>query len=207
MITTRRTFEDSAGRTIRVGDAVQWRGQRYTIKAFSERIGRFGTRVIEFEEPLHVTDEVPDEFAVDLASAVEPPRPECTNHTPPGFVGHWRDWHRGHGCDKDDGASRSAAAKTEIQQMAENESSGFLTDAELAFLRAATTSGDTLLVRALDELRARRATMAAVPLRFSDSDRLDWLELNSDRLEDVRGRVNNERASVRGAIDWLRSRA
>jgi hypothetical protein len=147
---------DSAGRPIRVGDVVVWRNQRYTIKAFSDRIGRFGTRVLEFEEPLHITDEVPDEFAVDLASAVEPP-PECSNHTPPGFVGRWRDWHRGHGCDKDDGKPRSDAAKIEIQQLAENAENGFLTDAELAFLRGSTTSGNTLLVRALDELRARRA--------------------------------------------------
>ncbi len=32
-----------------------------------------------------------------------------------------------------------------------------LTDAELRFVRGRTTSGDTLLVRALDELAARRA--------------------------------------------------
>lgn len=81
----------------------------------------------------------------------------CTDHTPPWFVGHWRDWHRGHGCDRDDGQPRSAKATTEVAQHAANEASGFLTDAELRFLRAATTSGNTLLVRALDELAARRA--------------------------------------------------
>lgn len=80
----------------------------------------------------------------------------CTNNTPPGFVGHWREWHRGHGCDKDDGKPRSDDAKTEIAQMGANASTGYLTDAELRFLRAATTSGDTLRVRALDELSARR---------------------------------------------------
>ena len=80
----------------------------------------------------------------------------CTDHTPPSFVGHWREWHRGHGCDKDDGKPRSDAATTEIAQIAENADTGFLTDAELSFLRAATTSGDTLRIRAIDELAARR---------------------------------------------------
>jgi hypothetical protein len=80
----------------------------------------------------------------------------CTNHTPPWFVGHWRDWHRGHGCAADDGAPRSDEASTEIAQHATNETGGFLTDAELRFLRASTTAGNTLLVRALDELTARR---------------------------------------------------
>ena len=43
--------------------------QLYTIKAFGESVGRYGTRVIAFEEPLHLQDEVPDEIAVDLAEA------------------------------------------------------------------------------------------------------------------------------------------
>lgn len=82
---------------------------------------------------------------------------DCPNNTPPWFVGHWRDWHRGHGCNKDDGKSRSDAATIEVEQHATNTRTGFLTDAELSFLRAATTSGDTLRVRALEELAARRA--------------------------------------------------
>ena len=81
----------------------------------------------------------------------------CTNHTPSWFVGHWRDWHRGHGCDRDDGKPRSEDAKTEIAQHEANAATGFLTDAELSFLRASTTSGNELIVRALDELVARRA--------------------------------------------------
>lgn len=28
-------------------------------------------------------------------------RPKCTNHAPRDHAGHWRDWHRGHGCDLD----------------------------------------------------------------------------------------------------------
>ena len=82
----------------------------------------------------------------------------CSNPTPPWFVGHWREWHRGHGCEQDDGKPRSDAAKTEVTQHAANASTGYLTDAELSFLRARTTSGDTLLVRALDELTARRSS-------------------------------------------------
>ena len=81
----------------------------------------------------------------------------CTDHTPSWFVGHWRDWHRGHGCNKDDGKPRSDAGINEIEQHAANTATGFLTDAELRFLRASTTSGNDLLVRALDELAARRA--------------------------------------------------
>lgn len=80
----------------------------------------------------------------------------CANHTPSWFVGHWCEWHRGHGCDKDDGKPRSAAAVTEIEQHTANADTGFLTDAELSFLRASTTSGNDLLVRALDELATRR---------------------------------------------------
>ena len=82
----------------------------------------------------------------------------CSNPTPSWFVGHWREWHRGHGCEQDDGKPRSDAAKTEVTQHAANASTGYLTDAELIFLRARTTSGDTLLVRALDELTARRSS-------------------------------------------------
>lgn len=81
----------------------------------------------------------------------------CTNNSPPWFVGHWREWHRGHGCDRDDGNPRSEAATTEVAQHATNTVTGFLTDAELRMLRASTTSGNELLVRALDELTARRA--------------------------------------------------
>lgn len=81
----------------------------------------------------------------------------CTNNTPSWFVGHWREWHRGHGCDKDDGKPRSVDAATEIAQHTANTDTSFLTDAELRFLRASTTSGNDLLVRALDELAARRA--------------------------------------------------
>ena len=82
----------------------------------------------------------------------------CPNYAPSWFVGHWREWHRGHGCDKDDGHPRSDQAKTEIEQHSANAGTGFLTDAELRFLRASTTSGNTLLVRALDELASRRGT-------------------------------------------------
>jgi len=81
----------------------------------------------------------------------------CSIHTPPWFVGHWRDWHRGHGCDRDDGKPRSPTGEIEIAQHEECRGSGFLTDAELRMLRAATTSGNGARVRALDELAARRA--------------------------------------------------
>ena len=61
---------DSTGRPIYVGDRVSWRGEIYTIRGFGEAVGRCGTRAIEFEEPLHVEEEIPDEIGVDL---VDPP--------------------------------------------------------------------------------------------------------------------------------------
>jgi len=100
----------------------------------------------------------------------------CTNNTPPGFVGHWREWHRGHGCDRDDGKPRSDAAKTEIAQMDANKTTGFLTDAELDHLRAATTSGDTLRLRAIEELRFRRTESAWLEAALDEA--LDLFEMS-----------------------------
>jgi hypothetical protein len=40
--------------------------------------------------------------------------PRCTDYSPPGFTGRWRDWHRGHGCDRDDGKPRSPEGAAEI---------------------------------------------------------------------------------------------
>lgn len=31
----------------------------------------------------------------------------CNDLVPAGFTGHWREWHRGHGCNLDDGSPRS----------------------------------------------------------------------------------------------------
>jgi hypothetical protein len=39
---------------------------------------------------------------------------QCINYSPPWFKGHWRDWHRGHGCHLDDGKPRRAHAVAEI---------------------------------------------------------------------------------------------
>jgi hypothetical protein len=95
----------------------------------------------------------------------------CSNNTPPWFAGHWRDWHRGHGCDRDDGAPRSEEARAAIAQheALKGTVNGFLTDDELILLRARTAPGDTLLVRALDELRVRRAG-GAVKVRGRGKD-------------------------------------
>jgi hypothetical protein len=38
----------------------------------------------------------------------------CHNYSPAGFAGHWREWHRGHGCHLDDGKPRSAHARAEL---------------------------------------------------------------------------------------------
>ena len=41
-------------------------------------------------------------------------KPPCSNMSPPWFTGRWRDWHRGHGCDKDDGKPRAPWAQADI---------------------------------------------------------------------------------------------
>lgn len=74
--------QDSAGRPIAVGDTVTWRGEFYTIKSFGDPIGRCGTRAIEFEEPLHLEGEVPDEIGIDLV--------ELSGHqTAPRMICRW----------------------------------------------------------------------------------------------------------------------
>jgi len=40
----------------------------------------------------------------------------CPNNAPRWFSGHWRDWHRGHGCHKDDGKARNQVAQQEIER-------------------------------------------------------------------------------------------
>lgn len=38
----------------------------------------------------------------------------CDNNTPPNFTGHWREWHRGHGCPQDpERSSLKESARTE----------------------------------------------------------------------------------------------
>lgn len=36
-----------------------------------------------------------------LASMAKVPGPGCQNFAPPDFAGHWREWHRGYGCELD----------------------------------------------------------------------------------------------------------
>lgn len=54
--------------------------------------------------------------AIEELRAVPGPRPRCANYSPPWYTGRWRDWHRGHGCDKDDGDPRSAEGAAEIER-------------------------------------------------------------------------------------------
>lgn len=42
--------------------------------------------------------------------------PPCSNMSPAWFTGRWRDWHRGHGCDKDDGKPRTPEGQAEIEE-------------------------------------------------------------------------------------------
>jgi hypothetical protein len=45
---------------------------------------------------------------------LKPPARQCTNFCPPEFTGRWRDWHRGHGCNQDDGKPRTVEGAAEI---------------------------------------------------------------------------------------------
>lgn len=110
--------------------------------------------------------------AAPEAKALQVPPAQCPESTPRWFTGHWREWHRGHGCSQDDGKPRANVAISEIAQHAANKDTGYLTDAELGFLRASTTSGNELLVRALDELKDRRnVEKQRVAATFDHSDR------------------------------------
>jgi hypothetical protein len=61
--------QDSAGRPIKKGDRVRWRGEEYTVKGF--RLLTVSGRLVpavEFVEPLHL-NAVPDEMSVDLITS------------------------------------------------------------------------------------------------------------------------------------------
>jgi hypothetical protein len=98
-----------------------------------------------------------DQLFTNLYDAAVPMKNKCPNNSPAWFTSHWHDLAPRSRLPPDDGLARSAEAVAEISQHHANRDTGHLSDAELAHLRARTTSGDTLLVRALDELRTRRA--------------------------------------------------
>lgn len=48
-----------------------------------------------------------------LSSAIAGVAPGCQNFAPPDHAGHWRDWHRGHGCELDPSIVRPYEAHEE----------------------------------------------------------------------------------------------
>lgn len=44
---------------------------------------------------------------LECAAAVAPAKKRCENWAPATFSGHWREWHRGHGCELDPSAPAS----------------------------------------------------------------------------------------------------
>lgn len=62
-----QTGQDSAGRPVRAGDVVKYRGRLYTVEGFEPGIGRFGCAGVTFTEQSHVEGEEPDEISIDLA--------------------------------------------------------------------------------------------------------------------------------------------
>ena len=67
-------------------------------------------------------------------------KPRCSNSPPPWFVGHWRDWHRGHGCDLGDGKPGSEVTSAGVVQPATRKTAAPLNE---------------LVVRTYDALKAR----------------------------------------------------
>lgn len=68
-----------------------------------------------------ITEEVPAVATGPMAAVQEAqeaalgkPYPRCMNMTPPWFKGRWKDWHRSHGCELDDGNPRTAEGEAEI---------------------------------------------------------------------------------------------
>ena len=59
-----KSYQDSVGRPIRVGDKVRFRGRIYEIAEFQPGGGRFGSAAIRFTDKPHI-DEIPDEISVD----------------------------------------------------------------------------------------------------------------------------------------------
>lgn len=51
-----------------------------------------------------------------VAASPQGDKPPCKDMSPPWFTGRWRDWHRGHGCDKDDGRPRTPEGQAEIER-------------------------------------------------------------------------------------------
>lgn len=50
-----------------------------------------------------------------------------------------------------------------------------------------------------------RQGQSGFPVR-TDEERLDWFAQDNNRLENVRGRMNNEDCTLREAIDWFMDR-
>lgn len=61
------------------------------------------------------TFDLPADLCV-LSIVVESTGQPCSNHSPSWFTGRWRDWHRGHRCDKDDGDPRTPEGQAEIER-------------------------------------------------------------------------------------------
>jgi hypothetical protein len=60
------------------------------------------------------------------------------------------------------------------------------------------------LVVAVQEIERLREDTANAVESGEDKDRIDWLNDDTKRLEDVRGHCNNDGVTVREAIDWLK---
>lgn len=56
---------DSINRPISIGSPVIFRGEQFTIKAFPN-VTQHGFPVVEFNEPIEHTTEIPTECSIDL---------------------------------------------------------------------------------------------------------------------------------------------
>jgi len=57
---------DSTGKVVQIGDRVRFRGEKFTIKRFYGKSMRGDISLIEFEEQITHSSEIPDEWSIDL---------------------------------------------------------------------------------------------------------------------------------------------
>ncbi len=95
-----RTWITGGTQIHRAADAVQISEANRVIAAIADKL-----------KPIALCKECGD---VQYGHTCRGTRPVCGNHSAPWFAGRWQDWHRGHGCNKDDGKPRTAEGAAEI---------------------------------------------------------------------------------------------
>jgi hypothetical protein len=112
----------------------------------------------------------------------------CLDLTPPGYAGHWRDWHEGHGCDLDPSRPRRPS-----RDQIERDAVTFGQDLDYAHR---PTSPEAAAVELADDLVAR---IAALPIDTPAAEHLATLVELDLREAFWRGRDDQRRRDRDGA--------